>query len=289
MQLRLTDPLFGFLGRSLMRPILLLGVLGSAVFGGFHFLGAPEDNPGSMQRSLADKICTQAVQDLPKMANVPSVAVLSLAGDDSNYLTGLLRQKIVASGQYRVLDETFFGKLMQEFGKREAAVTRLSEAVGLARQLGVDLVVFGEVPRPQPESGAGVLRLELRMAERSSGQAVFARSYSEEVGGSLILNSYWRSRIADSSKGWRIFFWILFTLLLPIAAIPLIRRLVSAESNAANLLLLLGLTVIDMFAALLLTGFWIPTVWTALILVAALGGSIFYNYCIASFVERMSH
>jgi len=289
MQLRLTDPLFGFLGRSLMRPILLLGVLGSAVFGGFHFLGAPEDTLGSMQRSLADKICTQAVQDLPKMANVPSLAVLSLAGDDSNYLTGLLRQKIVASGQYRVLDETFFGKLMQEFGKREAAVTRLSEAVGLARQLGVDLVVFGEVPRPQPESGAGVLRLELRMAERSSGQAVFARSYSEEVGGSLILNSYWRSRIADSSKGWRIFFWILFTLLLPIAAIPLIRRLVSAESNAANLLLLLGLTVIDMFAALLLTGFWIPTVWTALILVAALGGSIFYNYCIASFVERMSH
>jgi hypothetical protein len=289
MRLRLTDPIYGFLGRSLMRPILALGALGSMLFGGFQFLEAPQDTLGPMQRSLADKVCARAVQDLPKTTETRSLAVLNLGGDSGNYVTGLLRRKIAASGQYQVLDESFFGKLLQEFGKQEAAVTKLSDAVAIARQLGVDLVLFGEVPSLQSGAGTGSMKLELRMAERVSGQAVYARSFGEEVGGNLILSSYWRTRVADSSIGWRILIWVLFTLLLPIAAIPLIRRLVSEESNLANLLLLLGMTIVDMFVAILLTGFWIPTIWTAVVLILALAGSAVYNYGIASFVERLSH
>jgi hypothetical protein len=127
------------------------------------------------------------------------------------------------------------------------------------------------------------------MAERSSGQAIFARSYFESMGGGGLASSYWRARIADSSKGRRIFIWVAFTLLLPLVSLPLIRRLLSEDSNLINLALLLAYTIVDMLFALLLTGFWIPTVWTAIFLILALAGSGYYNYRIANMVDRLSH
>jgi hypothetical protein len=65
--------------------------------------------------------------------------------------------------------------------------------------------------------------------------------------------------------------------------------LTAVDSNLLNLGLLLGYTLLDMLAALLLTGFWIPTVWTMGILLLALAASGYYNYRIASFIERMRH
>jgi hypothetical protein len=289
MRWHITDPLFGFFGRTLLRPVLFLGFLGSTLFGSFQFLGSNQDDLGFMRRNLAERITDEAVGDLPRPQGSPTVAVLNLSGDYQNYITGLLRQKIAASGEYRVLDDSFFVKMMREFGRNQAPISRLADAAAVARQLGVDYVIFGEIPEFKSEAGAGKFKLELRMAERSSGQAVSARSYDREMGGNLILSSEWRARIADSPKGRRIFIWVVFTLLLPVAAIPLIRRIVSAESNLSNLALLLTLTIVDIFVALLLTGFWIPSVWSAIVLLLALGSSGYYNYCIASFVERLSH
>jgi hypothetical protein len=56
-----------------------------------------------------------------------------------------------------------------------------------------------------------------------------------------------------------------------------------------NLGLLIGYTLLDMLVAVLLTGFWIPTMWTAGILLLALATSGYYNYRIASFIEQMKH
>ena len=101
-----------------------------------------------------------------------------------------------------------------------------------ARQLGVDAVLFGEIPEFTAQKDSAALRLELRMAERDSGQAVFVRSYSSSRADTL------RARIADSSKGRRIFIWVLFTILLPLVTVPLIRRLIAVDSNLMNLGLL---------------------------------------------------
>jgi hypothetical protein len=289
MQLRLMNPISGCFGRILLQIAIGLGLLSSMVYEGYQLLSPSDNRLGTVRRDLAEKLCSEAAQDLPKRPGVPSLAILNLAGDEQNYVTALLREKIAASGEYRLLESTFFGKLMREFGREEMAVSRLEDAVAIARQLGVDLVVFGELPDFQSNAETANIRLELRMAERSTGQAVFARTYSQELGGSLVLGATQRARIANSSKGRRIFVWILFTILLPIVTIPLIRRLISVESNATTLALLAGYTVVDLLVALLLTGFWIPTIWTALILVLALAGSAYYNYCIASFVERLSH
>jgi hypothetical protein len=289
MQFGLRNVFLGFFGRALIRPFILAGLGISMLFGSYRLLGPAEESLGFMRRNLAERVCSEAVGDLPKREGLPSIAVLNLTGDQQSFVTKLLREKIASSGEYRVLEESFLHKLLREFGKDNASSARLEDAVATARQIGVDFIIFGEIPEFTAKDNAATLKLELRMAERTSGQAIFAHSYSEDIGGSLVLSAYWRARIADSSKGRRIFIWITFMLLLPLGTIPLIRRLTAQDSNLLNLALLLGYTFLDMLVALLLTGFWIPTLWTAGILILALASSAYYNYRIASFVERVRH
>jgi hypothetical protein len=286
---RFLDAFYGLMGRAFVKPLIFGAVGLSMVFEGYQLFGPADDSLGFMRRNLADRICTKVVDDLPRRNGVPSVAVLDFAGDFQGVVSRMLRERIASTGEFQVLEDNFFRKLLREFGKDNAPITRLGDAVATAREIGVDLVVFGEIPEFVARQEFAVLNMEVRVAERESGQAIFAQRYGERLGSTWLGSAYWRARIADSSKGRRIFIWIAFTLLLPLVTIPLIRRLVAVDSNLINLALLLGYTILDMLFALLLTGFWIATIWTTMILILALAGSAYYNYRIAVIVERMSH
>jgi hypothetical protein len=286
---RIANLVMNLAGRVLFKPILYTAVGVSMLFEGYQLFGPAEDSLGFMRRNLAQRVCAKAADELPRRNGIPSIAVLDLAGDVQGLVTNLLRDRIAATGEFHLMEEPFLRKLLREFGKDGAPITRLADAVATARETGVDMIVFGEIPEFAVRQDSAALKLELRMAERASGQAIFARSYFESVGGGGLASSYWRARIADSSKGRRIFIWVAFTLLLPLVSFPLIRRLLSEDSNLLNLVLLLAYTIVDMLFALLLTGFWIPTVWTAGILVLALAASGYYNYRIAAMVDRLSH
>jgi hypothetical protein len=140
------------------------------------------------------------------------------------------------------------------------------------------------VPEFKIDEDTSRLKLEIRMAERETGQALFARSY---LFGTPEGGSTWRARMINSPKARRALIWVIFTLLLPIICLPLIRRLVARESNLVNLALLLGLTLVDMLVALVLTGFGLLSVWTVIILLLALAGSGYYNYRITAFIQEM--
>jgi hypothetical protein len=279
--------MFGFLGRLLLRPVVI-SLLGAALLAQGYALFEPEESQlGFMRRNLAERLCTKVAADLPKMESIRSVAVLDLGGDDTGFLTSTLKSRIENSEKYDLIEESLLQKLLAKFGNDSKPVNTLDDAVTTARKLGADGVVFGAVVEFANPQNAAKLNLEIRMAERASGNAVFAHSYSDAISGSPAKISYWRARLADSSKGQRILIWILFALLLPLLAAPLIRRLLTEESNAINVAILACITGIDLFAALFLTGLWIPTLWTAATLVAALASSFYYNYRITSFIEEL--
>jgi hypothetical protein len=286
---RFTDPFWAFIGRILIKPVVVIAVGISMLFEGYQLMTPTTSNVLAVRTDLAEQVCERAVDDLPKSDGVPTLAVLNLAGDDQGVVREILRDRLEASGEYRMMEPGFFRKLMREFGREEDPVSRLEDAVDMARKLGVDLVVFGEIPEFKARKDEAAIRLELRMAERRTGEAVFAHSYSEKIGGDRPGRSSWRAHMAASSKGRRIFVWVAFALLLPLLTVPVIRRVVSVESNLVNLALLVGYTAVDSVLALWLTGFWIAGIGTALILLLALAVSGFYNYVIASFIEEMSH
>ena len=278
------QPVWAIFGRAMIKPIIFAAMTLTMLWESYRVFGPAEDSLGFMRRNLAEQICNEAAEDVPQRQGLATLAVLDMAGDSSDrYISNMLRQRVQATGKYRLIEESFFRKLLREFGRDNAPVSTLADAVTTARQLGVDAVLFGEIPEFTAQKNAAALRLELRMAERDTGQSVFARSYSNRRSDTV------RARIADSSKGRRIFIWVLFTLLLPLITVPLIRRLVAVDSNLLNLGLLLGYTLLDMFVAVLLTGFWIPTLWTAVMLLFALVASGYYNFRIASFIEQMKH
>jgi hypothetical protein len=269
---------------------ITIGVLGLAgTFEGYNLFKPPEDSLGFMRRKVAEQVCSKAVGDLPAKPGVRNVAVAAIQGDETGFVTAQLRDRIGASGKYEVIEQSFFQKLLREFGREEAPVLTLADAVALGRKLGVDAVIFGTIPEYALKEQGATVRLELRMAERESGNAIFAKSYMENLGGGLASPSHWRARMADSSKGRRIFVWVCFALLLPLITAPLIRRIAAEESNAFNLAMLVAYTLVDILIAFALTGFWIPTLWTAGILLLALAASAYYNYRIATVIEELAH
>jgi hypothetical protein len=276
------------LSRLLLSRVFLAAAGAATLVSAYQLFGPRGEELGFMRRTLTDRVVGSAAADLPRRENVKTVAVLDLPGDANGFITTELRRRVADSGKYELIEDSFFRKLLREFGYNQAPVSGLREAVAAARNLGVDAVVFGEVPEFKSSGDAASLALEIRMAERESGQAVFAKSYRETATGRPTALSYWRARMADSPKGTRILVWVLFATLLPLLLAPVVRWLAGQDSNTINLAMLVGLTLVDLLAAWFLTGFWIPTLWSAAMLVAATAGGGYYNYRVATAIDEMA-
>ena len=264
--------------------------LGTMVFGGSYQIFHPKaESFGFLRRTLADRVAVQVVRDLPGRKTEQTVAVLRLENDPGGFLTGLIDHKIRESGEFVTLSPSLAQRVFAEIHPQEAkSVATMEDALAVARGMGVDRAVFGVLVEFTGGTSEARLRLDLRVVDRASGQAVFARSYDERSGGGVLAPVHWRARLADSSKGLRILVWVAAALLLPLVTAPIIRRLTAIESNGVNLTLLAAYTLVDVLFALLLTGFWVATLWTTLLLLAALVGSLWYNYRVATAIDELS-
>lgn len=271
----------------LFRRLVALFLLVLVVVEGYLLVRPGGDELGFLRRALADRACAEIVEDLPRQNGVYSLAVLPLAGDPDGFVTAKLRDTVRSSGKYELMDDSFFHKIWRELGRRDVPVADFDGAMTAARKAGVDFALFGEIVEFETTENRAALKLNLRLADRSARQAVFARTYERAEGGGALSSAYWRAHVADSSKGQRLLIWVLVVLLLPILTAPLIRRVTEEESNAWNLALLVIYTAIDTGLAFALTGFWVPGLTTALVLIGALLVSAYYNYRIASLIEEL--
>jgi hypothetical protein len=94
-------------------------------------------------------------------------------------------------------------------------------------------------------------------------------------------------RVVMLGAGWRLLIWIGAALVLPLLAYPLARATLERESNALTFSLLAGLTVLDIAVALLMLGFAVYSVWTALLVIAAFLVGAAYNYIVLNSYEKM--
>ena len=109
---RISDPFYLIAGRLLFKPIVMIALFLGFAFEGYRIWGSDDSNVGYMRQRLADSVCTEAVKDLPQRPGLQSIAVLDLAGDATGTVSAALRSRIGALGTYRLLDESFFRKLM---------------------------------------------------------------------------------------------------------------------------------------------------------------------------------
>jgi hypothetical protein len=85
----------------------------------------------------------------------------------------------------------------------------------------------------------------------------------------------------------RVVSWLALAALLPIVFIAFTRRGLERESNAINLCMLLGLTLVAALAAYAMMGFQLHSGWSATLLVGAVGAALAYNWVVLAKMEDM--
>jgi hypothetical protein len=177
-------------------------------------------------------------------------------------------------------------RILRQIGLSSKPVTRLEDAVRIARETGVDGVLFGEVVDSSFGPRAAHVKLELRWADKSSGQAVYLPPMEANAGGSAMSPSYWSARMNAAPIWPRILIWLAVTILLPLVASPLIRKLTAEQSNAINFAVLAVVTTLDVALAFVLLGFSVSAALPALALLAAFAGAVYYNTLAVSAIDE---
>jgi len=98
------------------------------------------------------------------------------------------------------------------------------------------------------------------------------------------------ARSAVETYPWpaRLVGWLALALLLPLASAPLAIRGLEMQSNAINLALLLGLTLVAGLAAFAMIGFRLDTFSSAVLLVAAVAGALAYNWMVLVKLDELN-
>lgn len=280
--------LLGLFARPVVKTALVLGVLVQA-----YWLVAPRSSEerGFLRRAWAQEVAHRLASELPDRVGAATVGVLPLVNDPDGFIAGPIRDAISAKKRYRVTQDSLIQRWLREVRGGDLPPQGLAEALVAARRTGADLVVFGEFSYAEaglgPPSTGTRLRLDVRVAERESAQAVFAARY--ERGGTAPRTSleHWRGALADSSKPGRVVLWGLAMFLLPLLTVRLISYVTAEESNLMNFLLVAAYGVAGTALAFGLTGFWIPSVWTLAVLTVAGLVAAYYGYRVASVVDDL--
>jgi hypothetical protein len=129
------------------------------------------------------------------------------------------------------------------------------------------------------ENSSSEERLELTLyATDVEGKEVFRETYKETIARSLADLEYYRIKLGEIGVFWRLLFWIVFTLALPVATFFLPVRAMKTESNGVIFGTLAAYTAADILAALAVMGFAISGVLSFFALVVGAVLAAVYNY-----------
>ncbi len=267
------------LGPLALSAAIILTICGAYVV--FVQEGEQRADAGFLQRQLAERAFRKAIDDIPAELAGKRVALPMLAGDESGYLERVLRDRIRSSGRVRLA----YAETHRKITYGSHAVGSLARALWFAKTLNTDLVLYGEATEFSSNNRGCRLTFDIHLAEVKHGKVVYSRGYNETLDGSI---APWRARAADSASSLRIWVWLGFAALLPMATSRLIRYFTAQNSVLINLSFLAVYTGFDIGFAVLLTGLWIVSAWTWILLLAALSISITYNYWIATLIENLA-
>lgn len=267
----------GLRHRLLFNRISMIGVALVAALATWWIV-RPSSNTGPVLRdSLLDSITARIKSQMPRTLAGKPIVVAELGGDPTQEITKGIRERLGTKPETSVVPSEFLERVLRQIGLGSRPVTRLEDAVRVARETGADGVLFGEVVEQSFSRHSAHVKLDLRWADKATGQALYVPPLEAEAGGSAWSASYWGARMQAASIWPRILIWLAVTLLLPLLASPLIRRLTAEQSNALNFAVLAVATLLDVALAFILLGFSVSAALPALLLLAAFAGSVYYN------------
>jgi hypothetical protein len=172
------------------------------------------------------------------------VLVLPPVGDREMLVTQALRNCLDRQGLYRPVDkgrtDRFLEELYKLAGIPQGPVTDPAVALKLGRAAAAEVVLLGHVDRFWLGHKGAEIVLTLRMLQVADGQVLSSGTFSNTITPAPSAGS-------ESEAGLRmtvLVALIALALLCPLLAVPLMRRTLRRESNAANLLTIVGISAL---------------------------------------------
>jgi hypothetical protein len=235
-----------------------------------------------MRRAMED-----AVEKAPKPETDQfwRVYFAPLKGDAQRKLTRRLHQafrRLDDGAKFRGPEVDFATEELHRDLKTEYLVDSEAAALKAGTHLGVDLVVWGEAAACRDTEDATEIVFTAKFVEmpvrpsepfpRLVGTIQVDRTMSK----SALSLDYYRLRLSRTSTLFRVLLWFVIAAGLPFLLYPLELKVFQLESNGANLAMLVVMTVLALFSALLLNGFALSVVWVILYLTLIAGCGFYY-------------
>jgi hypothetical protein len=279
---------------SLVTVLASVGLLGYLVLQAWLHFGPERPRLGQLRQKVANAIITQVADDLyrSRPPNIRSVFLFQIENDSTDYVTDGLRQAITDTGVFELRDRAPGDRLRKALRLRIPSPRDYQSAVEECRRLGVDGVLVGNLLRLESHDGSARAELELTLADLSTGQPVFRRSYSKELlpeTGALRAappNADDPIRLPGTAAQ-RFTGWLLFVLLLPIVTFSFARNTARKDSNQANATALAIYTLAGAATWWLSMGISFDSWPSILSAVAACAAVFFYNARMLALAVRM--
>ena len=265
---------------------LLVGV--AAVCGAYHVVKPAAPTLTARQHAMADELARQVTAWLGGLEPVRQpTAFLTLGRDRFGAVSDRLRSVLWQSDRFDLVDRALGEKLAQRLAWRRPAVDTRADAVERARSLGCVYALWGRVGEFSDLGDAARLAVDVELVRTATGERVLARSFDVRRGAAPRLPA------SLEPGGWslptRLLAWAAATLALPLLTCPLARRVLRAERHGATLALLTGYVLASVVLAYGLVA-WGETGWLAgLVLLAAFGLALLYDWQALSTIEALNH
>ncbi|KPK61769.1 MAG: hypothetical protein AMK73_07775 [Planctomycetes bacterium SM23_32] len=277
--------MFRLIGKILNSRIAVPLLVAVAAWQGWMVVRPKPFPLDARRRELTEAAAAEVARSLPAPASGrPTVAVARFEGDSTGFVTDAVRRAVDRAGRYAVQPADLVENLRDELGLEQEALSPDAIAGADLGTLDADYALVGRVARlaATEETEEAVLEgvlIALRETAppvRVTGRAGDAAESGRPQSG---VRAYpWPARLAS---------WLALVVLLPLVLIPLTGRGLAAESNAANLAMLLGLALVAGLAAYAMLGFRVDTWWAAALLVVGTMAALAYDWLMLSKQERL--
>jgi hypothetical protein len=281
--------------------LLLVSILVATVMGGLWW---KSHGPVTPLDPLVKTTINQVIQQLPSLASDADeprrLLVLPFEGDAPSPARKVYREKLVQTladkGAYDVV-ETLPRSAMSLMNKSNEAGAPLfspAQAVKLGREAQAELVLLGNLDALQSDVGNEVKLLWtlVNAAPKEQADKLFSEPIvtgeahvRSALGGASEVPLTWKQAIVRT--GWSLIIWTLFTLLLPVLGAGVLHKLLEKESNWVNLVMLVGLTLLNLLVALALMGFSVAGILESLLILVAFLAAGVYNYLVLDKLEDL--
>jgi hypothetical protein len=289
----------------LLLPMMLIGFAGQV-----WMSVRPTRNPLDERRlELADEVAGKLAESLPRPAvGRPTLIVMPFDRDPTGSVTDAVCRAIERVDRYAVQPRSLLENLLRKYGTRVEAITPEEAETLVIEDTPAEFVLAGRVQmlsaRSDMDEAAieGVfipvggtrdtlaVTAEAPIADRSTGVPITRLSRPVRLLAETVRDHTTEAQpLPAETYPWpaRLITWLLVALLLPLVATPLVSRGLEKQSNAVNLLMLLGLTSVAGVTAFAMVGFQLDTIWGASLLVAGTGLAFAYNWLVLAKVDEL--